>query len=603
MIKKLISGYYSRMLLICIVTVVTVTLTLFVLGSSLIDEQEKNEYLKNYDIELNNLSSILSAKQNTTANTLAPVFSSVARYQDLCDVYRDDAALTSTVNYSIVQMLAEICRYDTNCGGILLRTGNGRLYQYNTSYDTLEQIPVKNADIRFTPYQLQILSDAQLESLSAGYEKPSDHVFGLSTTVFDYLGGNMLPIGQLIILYSTSEFTNSITNAQLEESAQFTITDRARNIIYASDGNYESSHHLIFPEDTEEEDGKTARMTSGSAFLNGSKYYHGEIYNDLYEYYVNYQLPASLVNTGSVQMILGILALLICGSAIFLYVFTLRKSDRKIKTIQSGMSLVGQNNLDYRLPVPKSSDEFTVIINSFNGMCEELKENVEKAYLYEISQKKAELYAMQTSINPHFLYNTLEQIRVRMMQGGHQDASQMLLLLSKLYRNQTRRNLYVSIGEELDLCENLINLYMYRYGNFEYEFIVDNALKKYGIPKNTLQPLVENYFVHGLIGDREDNLLTISVQQEESKDDTCLVISVENNGAPITEEELASLEEKLSQPVLNREEDNGFALSNVNTRLKLVFGDLSRLCPGPGADGCGFRITFRIPSILPQDLK
>ncbi|MCR2023793.1 histidine kinase, partial [Blautia pseudococcoides] len=223
-------------------------------------------------------------------------------------------------------------------------------------------------------------------------------------------------------------------------------------------------------------------------------------------------------------------------------------------------------------------------------------------YLYEISQKKAELYAMQTSINPHFLYNTLEQIRVQIMKGQYSDASQMLLLLSKMYRNQTRRNLYVSIGEELNLCENLINLYMYRYGNFDYEFIIGGSLKIYGIPKNTLQPLIENYFVHGLVPDRDDNFLTVSVQPVKQNGENWLEFYIDDDGYSISSEDLAALEEKLSQPVLNRNEDNGFALSNVNTRLMLVFGKDSGLHVSRGFGNHGFRVTFRIPPMLPETL-
>ena len=118
---------------------------------------------------------------------------------------------------------------------------------------------------------------------------------------------------------------------------------------------------------------------------------------------------------------------------------------------QSGLSL----------PVPKNDDEFTQIIKSFNRMCDDLQRNVEKAYLYEIAQRKAELYAMQTSINPHFLYNALEQIRVQILKSNSAAASHMLLLLSKMYRNQTRRNLYITIAEECSQSENLINFYMY----------------------------------------------------------------------------------------------------------------------------------------------
>ncbi|HIU74442.1 MAG TPA: histidine kinase [Candidatus Pelethocola excrementipullorum] len=602
MIKKLTSGYYSRMLLICIVTVCTVTGALFLLSSSLIRTQERNEYLKNYDIEINNLSSILSTKQNAMANTLAPVFNSASRYQELCRLYQEGGPLDSAANYSIVQMLSEICRYDQYCRGILLLTEQGQLYQYNIRYDTIVSLPLNQTDLAFTPYQLQILSDTQLEDLSDEYEKPADHVYGLVGTIYDYFGEDLLPFGQIIILYATSEFTNSITDAHLDESGLFTLTDTKKNIIYSSDGNYEASENLIFP-DFSSEGSNTVQIPASTITQDDTKYYHASAYNGKYEYYTNYQIPANLIQISYIQVVLAVLALFICLASILLYVVTLRMSGKKIKTIQAGMSLVGQNNLDYRLHVPKSNDEFTQIINSFNGMCDELQRNVEKAYLYEISQKKAELYAMQTSINPHFLYNTLEQIRVQIMKGCYSDASQMLLLLSKLYRNQTRRNLYVSIGEELNLCENLINLYMYRYGNFDYEFIIGNALKIYGIPKNTLQPLIENYFVHGLVQDREDNLLSVSVQLVKDQEKEYLEFHIDDNGTSILPEDLKVLEEKLSQPVLSRNEDNGFALSNVNTRLKLVFGEDAGLKASVGNGGSGFRIAFRIPPILPENLQ
>ena len=82
-----------------------------------------------------------------------------------------------------------------------------------------------------------------------------------------------------------------------------------------------------------------------------------------------------------------------------------------------------------------------------------------------------------------------------------------------------------------------------------------------------------------------------------------LELAVEDNGSSITQEELELLKEKLSQPVMKRNEDNGFALSNVNTRLKLVFGEDSCLLPQAGSDGCGFRIAFYIPAVLPEDIK
>ena len=133
MIKKLISGYYSKLILICIVTVCTITAILFTLSSSLVRSQEKTEYLKDYDIAISNLSSILSTKQNSMANTLAPLFSSPSRYQTLCSLYKEHSAIAYSTNRAIIQMLSEICRYDQYCRGVLLVTNTGELYQYSLS--------------------------------------------------------------------------------------------------------------------------------------------------------------------------------------------------------------------------------------------------------------------------------------------------------------------------------------------------------------------------------------------------------------------------------------------------------------------------------------
>ena len=79
---------------------------------------------------------------------------------------------------------------------------------------------------------------------------------------------------------------------------------------------------------------------------------------------------------------------------------------------------------------------------------------------------------------------------------------------------------------------------------------------------------------------------------------------MENNGNIISPEDLTSLKEKLAQPVMtNTENNNGFALSNINQRLKLVFGDRSGLIPSVGSDGTGFLVTFVIPARLPEELS
>lgn len=601
MLKRFTNSYYSKITLLCVTAICVITAVLLAACSALIYEREGSEYLKNYDIAVSNLSASLLARQNSMANSYAHLFNSSSDYDSLCRLYLSpNGDLTPSDNEAVLKILSNLTGADQYCRGVLLLTRTGRLYQYDNRYSTLVDLTLSRTTLRFTPFRLQLLTDSQLDAMSYDYEKPVSHVYGLSGTIFTQTDTGIMNLGYLIPLYSTDEFSTILTDARLDEAAVFSITDEAQNVLFSSDGNYDTAENLVFP------DYELAQGAAGSGpqlkELSGEKWFTASVYNDRYQFYTSYQLPQALVGSTYIQTAVALFGLFVCLISIMLYVIAFRLSDKKIKTIQQGMNLVGHNNLSYRMPVPRSNDEFTQIIRSFNRMCDELQQNVEKAYLYEISQQKAELYAMQTSINPHFLYNALEQIRVQIIKGRSSDSAQMVLLLSKMYRNQTRRNLYVSIGEECSFTENLINLYMYRYGNFEYEITVDSSVKKFGIPKNTLQPLIENYFVHGLIPDYDDNLLTVTVASVTEGETELLEFIVEDNGSSITPEELDVLEKKLKEPVLDRKEDNGFALSNVNCRLKLVFGEQAALHPSPKDDGQGFKITFRIPPILPQEL-
>lgn len=598
MIKKIFTGYYSRMLFVCIITVCTITAVLFSVSSTLLKKREENDYLKDYDIAISNLASIMAAKENRLANTLAPLYSSASRYQTLCRLYDDETLSDTDINQSIIPLFAEICRYDTYCKGILVITKDSKLYHYNIEHATLSPLPDTTRLPYFKPYEISVMSQKDLQTANKVFDDSTDTAYGLSATIFNYNDTALESLGQLVILYSTSEFGNYIDNADLSASCDFTIMNANMDILYSSAGNYTEPNKVILKRND------TAIRSYQSApelqLVGGRSYYHATAYDSRHSFYTTYQLPEHLLSGNYSLLIIGALCIAICLASIGLYLIILLASDKKIKSIQGGMGLIGGNNLTYRLPVPKGNDEFAQITRSFNHMCDELQTNVEKAYLYEISQKKAELYAMQVSINPHFLYNTLEQIRYQITKGAYPDASKMLLLLSRLYRSQTRRNLYISIGEELSLCENLINLYMYRYENFEYEFIVGSALKIYALPKNTLQPLIENYFVHGLVAGWEDNYITISVQMTKTDGTDLLEIAVENNGHTITDDQLLALRVKLAQPVLDRKEDSGFALSNVNARLKIVFGASCGLNLMRGTGGKGFRISFKIPPVTPE---
>lgn len=597
MIRKLMQSYYARISLICICLVSIVTGMFSFLCYNLISRQNVSEHLSDYNVLISNQSAALSSRITSFSDFFYPVFNDPDAYTALCDLYLSpNGSLPNDTMDVLLDTMNALCASDSYCCGVLLLTRTGRLYLYDTKYVSLIPLNFVRTTFRFTPFQVQIITDSQISELSSNMELPASHVYGLSGTLFRYKDNQLDNLGYMIALYSTEEFNNILASSGLENSAIFTVSDDSFSVIYSSDGNYDASG-------IEELLSRPARDTVNNARLiseGGEDYYVSSLYQNNYNYYTTYMLPAKNIPLSTTQSLILLFSLLLPLLCILLYSTVFRSSGRKVRNILNSMEIVDRNNLSYRMAVPKGNDEFVSITHSFNHMCDELQKNVENVYLFEISQRKSELYAMQTSINPHFLYNALEQIRVQILNGEGEKASRMLLLLSKMYRYQTKRNLFISIAEECAQTENLINLYSYRINDCEYEIHVDNAAKRYGIPKNLLQPLIENSFVHGFSPEQENGMITITALFPEDAGE--IRFTIEDNGRSITAKDLELLREKLSQPVMNRDEENGFALSNVNNRLKLVFGENACLNLSAGENGIGFKVSFSIPPVLPEEL-
>ncbi len=597
MIHKLMKSYYARISLICIFIVSIVTGTLSYLCYNLVSRQNVSEHLSNYNVLISNQSAALSSRITSFSDFFYPVFNNSEAYAALCELYLSPNGILPNETMDILlNTMNSLCASDSYCCGILLLTKTGRLYLYDTKYVSLIPLNFVRTTFRFTPYQVQIITDSQISELSSNMELPAAHVYGLSGTLFRYKDNLLDNLGYIIALYSTEEFNNILTPSGLENSAVFTITDDSNAVIYSSDGEYKDSAIENLQAKNKRNIVNNVRLISSG----GEDYYVSSLYQNTYNYCTTYILPVKNIPLSTAQSFLLLFCLLLPLLCILLYSMVLRSSGRKVRNILNSMEIVGRNNLSYRMAVPKGDDEFASITHSFNHMCDELQKNVENVYLFEISQRQSELYAMQTSINPHFLYNALEQIRVQILSGEGDKASRMLLLLSKMYRYQTRRNLFISIAEECAQMENLINLYSYRISDCEYEIYVDNTAKRYGIPKNILQPLIENSFVHGFSPEQENGMITITARFPEGSGEICF--TVEDNGRSVTPDDLELLREKLRQPVMNRDEENGFALSNVNNRLKLVFGENACLNLSVGENGIGFQVSFSIPPVLPEEL-
>lgn len=284
---------------------------------------------------------------------------------------------------------------------------------------------------------------------------------------------------------------------------------------------------------------------------------------------------------------------------------------RRISVICSAIHEIQSGNLDTRIATRNKTDELTLIANNLNEMCDMLCEHIQKVYISqielqanellrkdaELKQKNAELYALQAQINPHFLHNTLEAIRMRALASGNQDVSRMIYLLSSFFRQSQKGGIITSVAEEVSFCKQYLELMAFRYRHvFSYDIQMDSSLRECGIIRHVLQPIVENAISHGLDLTNTSGKILISILQD-GKD---INIQVSDNGKGISAEQLQQINSQLVSE--NTRKDASIGLTNVHQRLQCMFGEnygvLVKSIPSKGTT-----ISIRIPHISVKEME
>lgn len=280
------------------------------------------------------------------------------------------------------------------------------------------------------------------------------------------------------------------------------------------------------------------------------------------------KLPSSFYNS---LIFIDILLFIIVECLLYI---KFEKLTERMDNILVVMEKVKEGKTDVSIPISNEKDELNFISQSFNDMCEKLDQHIKKSYLAEINQKeaelnqkKAEMVALQNQIDPHFLYNTLESIRMKAICNGDKEVGKMLYILAFLFRNQLKEKNIITIKSELDYCEKYIEIFKFRYEDkFKFNIECDDELLDKQIIKFTLQPLIENYFVHGIRLEDNDNKLNIKI----SKEGEDIIIIIKENGRGIPEEKL----EVLTRMINNREElGKSIGILNAHKRIVMNYGE------------------------------
>lgn len=260
---------------------------------------------------------------------------------------------------------------------------------------------------------------------------------------------------------------------------------------------------------------------------------------------------------------------------------------------------VQRGNLEVRSGV-RGQDEIGRLGFLFDQMLDRIKEMIQEVSIIQMRKRKAELAMLQAQINPHFLFNVLNSIRMKVKRSGDQESARMIASLSRLLRMTISRDEdVITLHEEIELLTHYVELMNLRQKE-EVQLIVEVDVSAFHIevPRFILQPIVENALIHGL--NRSAGTIYIRTNMKER----FMELSVEDNGIGMNEEQLANMEDKLAKVSLSKvtetthqkakEGMSGIGVFNVAERMHMKFGDAFYMSV-KSAWNHGTKIVMQIP--------
>lgn len=273
------------------------------------------------------------------------------------------------------------------------------------------------------------------------------------------------------------------------------------------------------------------------------------------------------------SMLEGLLAMglvLLVISILFLYTLhqTINDVHKPLKKLMTAFGEVQDGNIDVRI-FHKVQDEFQYIYTSFNKTIERIQLLLENVKEQGRLLQNAELIQLQSQINPHFLYNSFYLIRIMAKNESYEQIDKFVTSLAKYYRFLNKEvDLNIELSKEEEHMENYMNIQQMRFGD---KIMVTKepmpvCARSYLVPKLILQPIVENAYNYGMKDVIQGGRISVSYRVEDST----LFIMIEDSGNGGSQENLEQMREHIKD---YKGYAAGHALSNIDRRLKLAYGD------------------------------
>jgi len=474
---------------------------------------------------------------------------------------------------------------------IMLITSNDKFYQFSNSGDS-----VKPSDLLEQEWleKIQKSKDSLVVTSihdRSYYDNQKDGtVLTVGRRIMDYRGAYF---GVLLIDLDPSsliELNDDFLLARSRYNMKISITDSAGGILYDSDVasgrmTWEQARESTFLFDKNSED----------FIIMSNQTKRGNML-------VNAVIPrASLLFRINKINYVAVAAVLTSTLIVIIVSFYLSRTITKpLKRLQQNMKQVEEGRYSVMLQ-NEVGGEIGSLIDSYNDMVKQIKMLIEDVYIAEIKQKNAKLLALQTQINPHMLYNTLESIRMKALMREEDEIADMIQILSKMFKmtlsNHTLPN---RIQDEIEYTENYIKLQNLRFHNkFSLEVQIGEEIRQSAIIAMVFQPLIENSIEHGF---RMNSTLIKIVMEGETVENGDIVIRISDNGKGMSKEKIKEVNSMISladsdKLAIHSQAEKGrtsIGLKNIAERVKLSYGDGYYL-KVVSSDAKGTVVEMRIP--------
>ena len=260
-------------------------------------------------------------------------------------------------------------------------------------------------------------------------------------------------------------------------------------------------------------------------------------------------------------------------SVVLIRLFSQSFSTR-VNQFRSQMQRAATGNFDLK-PSLGGSDEISDLYGYLGTMIGDIQRLLAEIYQERLhaeqlkaQQREAEFKVLASQINPHFLYNTLETIRMKARINHQAEIEELVKMLAKILRKNLRAGGQdVSIREEVELVESYLKIQQYRFEErIQYQIRLPENLQEYRVLPLILQPIVENSIIHGL--ETKEGIGHILIEVERVED--AILIAVEDDGLGISKDRLFEVQKEMESRNLNR---THIGVSNVHQRLRLKYGE------------------------------